>query len=302
MKTLVIGSAIVDIIIEVENLPKRKGDVISKNSLFVVGGCAYNVANILKLLDMQYTLFAPIGTGFFSKIIEKQLIEDEHKIVIKNDTMDNGYCIAFVEPDGERTFVTYSGLEQNFYQDWFNNINIEDYSNIYFEGYKMQNLDALKLIDYLLKLKDKKFYFAPGPVFNQIDKKILKKIMLLKPIIHLNEQEILEYTNETELTYSIKKLYLENKNLIIVTLGENGSISYDGKEFIKVEANKVKKIKDTSGAGDGHIGAFMFYFWKTNNIKEALKFANLISSQIVQIRGTKLNNINFLKELGENYE
>ncbi|MEG1895755.1 MAG: PfkB family carbohydrate kinase, partial [Oscillospiraceae bacterium] len=62
-KVLVIGSTVVDIIINVDRLPTSKGDIHIKSQEMSMGGCAYNVADILRHFGVPHTLFSPIGTG-----------------------------------------------------------------------------------------------------------------------------------------------------------------------------------------------------------------------------------------------
>ncbi|ALD66521.1 PfkB family carbohydrate kinase [Spiroplasma cantharicola] len=304
MKTLIIGSAIVDIMMQVKNLPQRSGDVVSKERTINVGGCAYNVANIFKLFNQDCSLFVPIGTGVFASIIEQQLIKDEHDILLKKDYKDNGYCIALIEPDGERTFITYSGLEEEFEKQWFKEIDFKEYENIYFEGYKAYSNGGEKIVNELAKLKNKNIYFCPGPMITSISKKVMKKIMSLKPILHLNEKELQDYTNINNLEQAIKTLYLENKNIIYVTLGSKGVAYFDGTIFNKVVGFKVKKIVDTLGAGDAHVATIMLSLSSGKTIEQSLEFANLVASKIVEVQGAKIVNqkiIDYLKEQYENY-
>lgn len=49
---LIIGAAIVDIIIDLEQLPKTGEDVTAKSTKQSVGGCAYNVADVLSKLNL----------------------------------------------------------------------------------------------------------------------------------------------------------------------------------------------------------------------------------------------------------
>ena len=65
-KCLVIGAAMLDIVMQIDELPKKGEDVYAKSQTMTVGGCAYNVADIMKHFAVPYTLFAPIGTGTVS--------------------------------------------------------------------------------------------------------------------------------------------------------------------------------------------------------------------------------------------
>ena len=54
MKTLVLGAAIVDIIMKIPKLPKSGEDVLCTERKVTVGGCAYNVANILRGFNVDH--------------------------------------------------------------------------------------------------------------------------------------------------------------------------------------------------------------------------------------------------------
>ena len=41
----------------------------------VVGGCAFNAANVLRQLGAPYELFAPVGCGIFAGFVERELRE-----------------------------------------------------------------------------------------------------------------------------------------------------------------------------------------------------------------------------------
>ena len=70
---IVIGAAMLDIVMEIDRIPKSGTDVYAKGQSMMVGGCAYNVADILKHFGVNYTLFAPIGTGMYADFIRKEL-------------------------------------------------------------------------------------------------------------------------------------------------------------------------------------------------------------------------------------
>ena len=47
-KILLIGSTCVDVIIEIDHLPKTAEDIQPKRQTLALGGCAYNAANIVR--------------------------------------------------------------------------------------------------------------------------------------------------------------------------------------------------------------------------------------------------------------
>ena len=70
-KNLIIGAAMLDIVMQIERLPKTGEDVYAQSQEMMVGGCAYNVADIQKHFHVPYTLFAPVGTGIYADIIRR---------------------------------------------------------------------------------------------------------------------------------------------------------------------------------------------------------------------------------------
>ena len=81
-------------------------------------------------------------------------------------------------------------------------------------------------------------------------------------------------------------MYQRTGQLVIVTLGENGAVAYDGNWY---EADGFPtEVVDTVGAGDSHVGAFISARLEGLDIAQALSFANKVSSQIVASKGVHL--------------
>ena len=74
--------------------------------------------------------------------------------------------------------------------------------------------------------------------------------------------------------------------MVIVTLGEKGAVAYDGNWY---EADGFPaEVVDTVGAGDSHVGAFISARLEGLDMTQALRFANIVSSQIVASKGVHL--------------
>ncbi|MFP1495532.1 PfkB family carbohydrate kinase [Escherichia coli] len=75
-----------------------------------VGGCALNIAVALKRLGSKRVTpcrsVRACGRRSFDRMAKEGLIS-----LIDNAEGDNGWCLALVEPDGERTFMSFSGGE-----------------------------------------------------------------------------------------------------------------------------------------------------------------------------------------------
>lgn len=294
MKTLVVGSAIIDIIMKIDRLPLSGEDIICNSTKTVVGGCAYNVASTLKNMNCNYDLCVPIGRGNYANIIKTQLLKDGDKILIEDENEDNGYCLTFVENNGERTFITVQGIESKFKSIWFENIDMNQYENIYISGYQIVGEYSNEIICWLKKLEGKRIFFAPGPVICSIQSDVLKEIFELSPILHLNKKEISDYTCIDDLESAINNLQEKTNNTIIVTLGADGTI-YNDLKNINIVPTVKSKVVDTIGAGDSHIGAIIASLSKGLSLHESIEVANLVASSIVQVEGPVMDLDTFNK-------
>ncbi len=70
-----------------------------------------NIAIALKKLGLNSVNALPIGKGKWADVIETAMLEKELSSSLYNHSGDNGWCMALVEPDGERTFLSVSGVE-----------------------------------------------------------------------------------------------------------------------------------------------------------------------------------------------
>ncbi len=72
-KILLIGSTVADIIINLDHLPTTSADVNIVSQEMSLGGCAYNVSNMIHLFEVPYRLFSPVGTGLYGDFVRNQL-------------------------------------------------------------------------------------------------------------------------------------------------------------------------------------------------------------------------------------
>lgn len=298
MKTLVIGAAIVDMVMQVDRIPKSGEDVIGKDTKVMVGGCAYNVASTMHNLDCDHDLCVPVGNGMYASIVRKKLLENGYPILIQDDTDDNGFCLCLVEKNGERTFITVQGVEGNFKTSWFDELDMNDYENIYLTGYQVCDHNGSVVAQWLKTLENKTIYFAPGPVICDIDPETMTQLMERNPILHLNEKELFDFTKETDLDTALHTLYRKNHNLIIVTLGSRGAAYYDGTHTTTIPSVPVNVV-DTIGAGDSHIGAIISGISKGLSIQDSIKTANKVSACIVGVQGAVITKEDFNKRMEE---
>ena len=297
MKTLVVGAAMIDILMKIDRLPKSGEDVFSSETGIVVGGCAYNVATTIRNMGCAHDLCVPVGKGPYADIISEELKKCGYDILIRDESQDNGFTLDLVEASGERTFITAQGIEGAFRREWFDGIDMSGYDRIYVAGYQVCSEGGRPTAEWLSELTDKQIIFAPGPVICNIDPQVMEQILSTHPILHLNEKEAMDYSKAEEIQEAIRVLYGQTGNLVIVTLGAEGTIYYDGQEMHTVPSVKAEVV-DTIGAGDSHIGAVIGGMMRGYDIEESIHYANRVAANMVSVQGPVMSKEIFDEKMG----
>jgi fructoselysine 6-kinase len=82
----------------------------------------------------------------------------------------------------------------------------------------------------------------------------------------------------------IKTMHAKGPRLIVVTMGEKGSIVYDGASFYRFGIVPCEVV-DTMGAGDSYIAAFICGILQKKSIEECMEMGAKNSSITIQYKG-----------------
>ena len=290
---LIIGSTCVDVVLKIDRLPKTGDDLQPKSQTFTVGGCAYNVSQVFRLLKTPHTLITPVGGGVFGEYVRNYFEENDIPITVHLPEEENGCCYCLVEADGERTFLAYHGVEYAFRERWMDPYQAENYGWVYICGMEIGEADGWDLIRYLKKYPQLKVCYAPGPCGVMVDEERVEELYRLHPMLHLNEREAGELTGEADYARAARKLSERTGNHVIITLGEKGAycLEENGSEYL-VPAEPVETVVDTIGAGDVHVGTVLAGLTEGWSLREAIAYANKVSAAVVGVRGATLTKDN----------
>lgn len=312
---LVIGSTVVDIIINVDHLPRTQEDVHVLNQHMALGGCAYNASDILRHFKVPYILFSPVGTGAYGDFVRAQLSSRGVSTPIPSPSRDNGCCYCFVEANGERTFISYHGAEYLFERDWFQIPDAETIDAVYLCGLEIEEPTGPNIIEYLEAHPEYRIYFAPGPRISHIDPSLLDRLFALHPVLHLNEEEVFTCAQlapgasalaagtltaekaaaggtSNRLESAAEVVFHMTKNDVIVTLGEKGAYYHTADDAGYVPGFRATQV-DTIGAGDSHIGAVIACEKRGASLPDAIRTANLVAAKVVETPGALLSEEQF---------
>lgn len=294
-QTLVIGSAVVDVIVNIPHLPVTGEDIHISKQTRALGGCAYIASDILRHFKTPYSLCTAVGGGIYGNFVLDELTKRNVPVYVRREDAENGCCYCMVEEGGERTFIVDHGIEYTFDESYLKNIDTTTIDSVYLCGLEIEEKTGAAILAYLKKHPDYTLYFAPSPRIMKIPKEKMDEMFSLSPIVHLNEQELLAFTGEKDVPKGARALFQKTRNAVIVTLGEKGSYCFDGADFF---APGVKTtVVDTIGAGDSHMGAIMAARRFGLSFQDAITVANHISAAVVAKEGGLLEDIDFANVL-----
>lgn len=297
---LVLGSTCVDVIIRIDHLPRTEENLHPRSQRFAMGGCAYNVANILGRGGADVTFVTPVGLrGVYGPYVLENLKKLPFASPVVLPEEENGCCYCLVEENGERTFMSIHGAEYRFDPAWMEARMGKKYAYTYVCGLEVEERTGAALVGWLEKGSHGEIFYAPGPRGMKVEPALTERLLALHPILHINEREAALLSGHDNLASAMRTLFARTQNTVIVTLGENGAAFIEGGEIIFVPAVPARQVVDTIGAGDAHAGAVLTGLCRGLTLREAIAFANRVSSAVVETEGATLREETFRRIMAE---
>lgn len=279
---VVVGSLNMDITVKVPHIPKIGETILATEIQEFGGGKGANQAIASARLGTSVAMIGKVGqdkNGY--KLIDRLKKENIDITGVEFSQDMTGTAFINVSSEGDNNIVVYPGAN--------NDVDIEQ---IYRHRHLIENskicivqmeipYEVVKYVANICYEKEVKLLFNPAPASNKIEDDLLEKSYILIP----NETELFFLVGEDKpsldkVDEAIERLYNRGVNRLIVTLGEKGSIFYDGKEKYYFESKKVEAV-DSTAAGDSFVGALATALVEGETISESIKFATYASALTV---------------------
>lgn len=303
-KLIAIGEALIDFI------PESAGSAIKDVTAFLpaVGGAPANVCGAFTKLGGKSEMITQLGMdGFGDKILDAfKEAGIGSSYVKRTDTANTSLAFVALKEDGNREFSFYRnpGADMLFraedvQKEWFEDAYALHFCSISLGDFPMKEAHC-KAIQYALE-QDVIVSFDPNlrPALWKNSAEMIetvKEFIPLADIVKISDEELENITGEKEIEKALEKLFMDRVKLVIYTEGAAGARAFTKKTSAVAPCEKVKAV-DTTGAGDGFIGAFLWCLHKdgvtaealadieTQKLEEYLKFANAFCGISVQKKG-----------------
>jgi ribokinase len=268
-----LGSILVDLTVDVPALPERGGDVLATATRTLPGG-GFNLAVAVARQGVSCVYAAPHGTGRYGDLIRDALAAEGVLVAGKRrSTGDSGFCVALVEPDGERTFATMPGVEAVLDPAELAELSFAGGDLLSVSGYDLVYPDSGPVLaDFLRTVPDGvRVALDPGPLVMAIPR--LPEVAVLT----LNQREARLLSGRPDASGAdLLAAVVRPATLTVVREGADGCVATGGPlgaRVLSVPAPRVRAV-DTTGAGDAHTGVLLAALAAGRDIEPALHLAN----------------------------
>ncbi len=264
-KLVAIGEALIDFI------PKETGLDFSQVSAFIpkVGGAPANVCGAFSALGGQSRIITQLGNDPFGKKIVDELAGFGIETEAISLTDEANTCLAFVslEADGNRQFSFYRKPSADMLyepsqvkKEYFSDAYALHFCSVSLGDYPMKDAHY-KAIEYALDA-GAIISFDPNlrfPLWEDLGllKERVREFIPKCNILKISDEELEFITGHKDINEASGELFDAGVSLILYTCGASGAYALT-KDFTCFVPSKKVKAVDTTGAGDGFIGSFLY--------------------------------------------
>lgn len=290
------GQALVDVVVEVPDLPARGQNVMASSATDYAGG-AVTVLVAAARFGAECVHAGAHGTGPHGDLIRAAL--EREGITASADAvpdLDTGICVVMVEPSAERTFVTTLGAERRITVASLATSAPRPGDLVCVTGFSLA-LDRTRdpLLEWLPTLDPEVVVVLdPGAAFAGLPESVRAAMLEVTDVWSSNAEEAEDLLREVgqqpptdlaDLTTAIAPL-LRGDAVAIVRDGPEGCAVRVGEATTYVPGFPQTPL-DTNGAGDTHTGALLAEVAAGTPWVEGCRRANAAAAIKVTRRGTQ---------------
>lgn len=260
-----IGEALIDFIPDVKG--QRLKDVPSFTR--VAGGAPANVVGAVTRLGIPSKFLTKLGDDPFGDYIIDVLNEAgiDTSNIARDQEGETALAFVSLASDGNRDFKFYRKNSADL------RYSVEDIPENILDDCGMIHFCSVDLVDSPMKEAHKKLIemameqgvkvsFDPNLRFSLWDdldklKTTVNEFLEYADIIKISDEELEFITGHTEIADAVPELLSKRAKYVIYTKGKDGAEVYTKKGMVCAPGYSVE-VRDTTGAGDSFIGAFLY--------------------------------------------
>jgi sugar/nucleoside kinase (ribokinase family) len=279
--------ALVDILLFIERMPERGSDTFADRQMTTTGG-GFNVLAGAARLGLTAAYGGLIGDGPFGRVVARDMAAAGIQTMLPPELgADTGFCVGFVEADGERTFVSSPGVEATLSTRQLEALPLAEGDAVCVSGYDLLQPESC-VGRWLPRLSSEYLVVVdPGPLVSEIPAAIMTEALGRTDILSANAREAATLAKIDDPAAAADRLsgQLAYGGWALVRTGADGCwAATAGKPAVHVPSRPAK-VLDTTGAGDTHLAALLARLAANDTVIVAAQWANVAASMAVERPG-----------------
>ena len=268
-KLLAIGEALIDFAPEQIGVPLKDVAGFKK----AVGGAPANVCGAFAKLGGRAGLVTQLGNDPFGDCIVEELdgFGIDTSCILRTDAANTALAFVSLEADGSRDFSFYRKPSAdmlfeacNLKNQWFEDAYALHFCSVALVPSPMQDTHRLAL--QIAGDQGCIISFDPNvrlPLWDDADelRSVILEFMPHAHVLKISDEELEFITGCTRIEDALDILFRGNVRLVVYTKGSGGAECWTQQCHTSVPSRKVKAV-DTTGAGDGFIGSFLYQLYR----------------------------------------
>lgn len=281
------GQALVDLVVEVPQLPQRGGNVNARTATRYAGG-SVTILVAAARQGAAAVQAGSVGTGPNGDLVRATLAQEGVQVSSPPvEDQDTAVCLVLVEPSAERTFVTTRAAERRISVGSLARSRPAAGDLVCVSGYTLFEPTRDPLLDWLDTLAEGvQVVLDPGAAFAAFDAGLVGRMLARTDVWTSNAQEARELTGAADAETSCAAVAerLPEGAVVVVRDGPVGA-------FVRVAGRTTyvpgypQTPVDTNGAGDTHTGVLCAGVATGLDWVEACRRANAAGAIKVTRRG-----------------
>lgn len=287
---IVIGSSNTDMVVKTSHLPVPGETVLGGDFFMNAGGKGANQAVAAARYGNRVVFVAKTGNDLFGEQVRKSMKEDGivTDYVFIDEEHPSGVALITIDQKAENCIVVAGGANMYLKPEDIDKAKDEILGG---DVVLMQLETPIETVEYAAKMAAEagvKVILNPAPApAEPLSKELISNLYLITP----NRSEAsrltgIEVTDLASAQRAALVLYDMGAKNVIVTLGSEGSLVYDGHMMMRVEAIKVEAV-DTTAAGDTYNGVLASVIAEGKSLIDAVHEANIAGAISVTRMGAQ---------------
>jgi ribokinase len=284
LRCLVIGGLNMDLVVQVQQLPRPGETVVGEDLLRAGGGKGANQAVAAARLGAEVSMVGRVGHDAFGRELSRSLRDaDVSTRWVQGADRPTGAALILVDSLGENSIAVAPGANQELLPEDIPRRAIEA-ADVLVAQLEVP-LASIEEAFRLARLASVRTVLNVAPA-----SRVPESLLDLADVLICNEVELAQLAGREvapgDEAAAAREVRRSTEQIVVVTLGSRGALAVVASDLVAVPVFSVDVV-DTTGAGDAFVAGFLVGRWLAGDVAEALRWGCAAGALATTRRGAQ---------------